>query len=420
MRADRSLRLPLQIGTSALLSLARGSLLAVPGLILLTIAVVIILWLPDMGDASGYLFLVISFPGFTVGAFAWKHLKRAHAERPSDLIVERGGFEVTGGPLHGRRMTWTEIRRVTIVTPPKPGKGKDEPDDSDLRVMTVAFVEKGELVLASAERAGEQQSLRELAQTLDAASRTGDDVKPPTLSKAVDLLVCAGCGAALAPIDGASIACPYCEHDTKVPDAMRAQVRDSFAVEHRPDATIAKLLDQPGAGLVGALFVTAAAFMMVAWPIAILLMFIEYKAGTLSFEHVLLLVAFVASCILGFYALIRTRLVDRQALRLMAVEFAAIEPAKPGEPYRCQHCLAPLPAAGENQVVVGCVYCKAANVLGLHLGREASIAREESRSLERALANRTRERRRWRGVTIVALGLLVASWFSLRYGVRMH
>jgi len=47
----------------------------------------------------------------------------------------------------------------------------------------------------------------------------------------------------------------------------------------------------------------------------------------------------------------------------------------------------------------------------------ASITREESWSLERALALRTHERRVWRAFTIVAVGLLVASWYSLRFGI---
>ncbi len=168
------------------------------------------------------------------------------------------------------------------------------------------------------------------------------------------------------------------------------------------------------------LFVIAALVMLVAWPLAIVLMVIEFNAASLTFGHALLLVAFVASCIVGFYALIRTRLVDRQALRLLAVEFAAVEPAKPGDPYRCQHCLAPLPAAGDVRVLVRCVYCSTDNVLGLHLGREATVAREESRSLANAMDLRKREHRRWRSVTFVALGLLFAAWMSLKYGVKLH
>ena len=408
MRADRSLRLPLQIGTSALYSLARGSLLAVPGVILLTIAIVIVLWLPDMGDASGYLFVALATPGGIVGGFAWKHLKRAHSERPSDLLVGRDGFEIHGGPHDQVTKGWAEVKQVLIVE-------SMEQDSNDLRVMTMILT-TARIDLASAEREGEKQSLTELALTLQAAANK--DTGAPTASKSPDLLVCGGCGAAIAPIDAASVTCPYCTHETAIPETMRMQLRDAATVQRRPDAAIAKLLDQPGASLVGAMFLTAAIFMLVAWPLAILLMTIEFMHGSLTFVHVLYLIAFVASSILGFYALIRVRLVDRQALRLVAVEFAAIEPAKPGEPYRCQRCLAPLPSVAADRVLVNCIYCSAGNVLGIHLGREASIAREESRSLDEAMARRKRERRRWRGVTIVALGLLAGSWWLLRHGMH--
>ena len=370
----------------------------------------------DLGEGGGYLLVAIAMPGMVVGGFAWKHLKRAHAERPSDLIVGRDGFEIHGGPHDRKTFAWADVVKVSIETPPKPEKNSDKPDDSDLRVMMITFSGSRQLALASAERAGEQQSLVELAATLQAASRR--DTGTPVASTAVDLLVCAGCSAALAPVDAASIVCMYCSHENAIPEKMRVLLRDAATVQRRPDAAITKLLDQPGASLVGAMFVTAAGFMMIAWPVAILLMSMEYVRDTLTVKHVLFLIGFVAACILGFYGLIRTRLVERQALRLVAVEFAAVEPAKPGEPYRCQHCLAPLPDIGADRVVVTCVYCSAGNVLGIHLGREASIAREESGSLEDALKVRKRERRRWRGVTFVALGLLVASWMSLRYGLR--
>ena len=420
MRADRSLRLPLQIGTSSLLSLVRGSLFAVPGIILLSVALAIMLWLPDMGDAGGYVLLVVATPGFVTTMFAWKHLKRARRERPSDLLVTQAGFSVDGGPNHGRKVAWTDILFVKLER----GAASDEraTDESDLRIITITYRipnnEEADLVLASAERAGEQQSLEELAATIEAATKPDTGAKPT--AKAANLLTCPSCSAALVPSDAATIKCPYCEHEVAVPDELRTQLRDALAVQGRPDKAIAKLLVQPRATLLGALFVVTAVFMLVAWPVAITLMIFEAAKDTLTFVHVLFLIGFVASSVLGFYGVIRTRLVDRQALRLVAVEFAAVEPAKAGEPYRCQRCLAPLPALGDAKIVARCIYCSADNVLGIHLGREASIAREESQSLERALATRKHERRIWRAFTIVALGLLVASWYSLRYGIGVH
>jgi len=417
MRADRSLRLPLQVGTSALLSLARGSALAVPGIILLTIAIAIILWLPDLGDLSGYLFAIIATPGAAISLFAYKHLKRAHRERPSDLLVTPEAFSINGGPYHGLRVTWPDLIRVAVEKQLMP-TDKNDTDDSDQCSMTIYLDNDRHIRLASAERAGEQQSLRELGETLEAAAHP--EVEAKSEAPAVNVFTCASCSAAIAPANAATVECPYCKATVPVPDDVRAQIRDADALQHKPDAAIGKLLDQPGATLVGAMYVVASAFMLVAWPIAIVLIFLELSAGTLTWSHVGELIGFVAACIVGFYALIRTRLVDRQALRLLAVEFAAIEPAKPGEPYRCQRCLAPLPDAGDNRVIVRCLYCSTDNVLGLHLGRQAKVVREENQSLEAALQRRKTEHRRWRGVTLVALGLLVLSWFALRHGARLH
>jgi hypothetical protein len=418
VRAERPLRLPLQIGTSALYSLARGGAFATPALIFLVVAIVIVLWLPDMGDASGYLFAALATPGLVLLRFSWKHLKRAHAERPSDLLVDRDGFGVAGGPHRALRVAWRDIAAVELETPSKPKDPDKEEDNTDLRVLTIharSGTGTKRQVLASAERAGEQRSLRDLMDTLRAAARREPEAAPPS---GVDTFACGKCGAALAPADVADVACPYCSHATPVGDTLRVRLRDAASVRARPDTAIARLLDQPGAGRVGAVYVAASVFTLVAWPLAIAAMTAEYARGTLSVLRVAWLVAFVAACIVGLYGAIRGRLVERQALRLVAVEFAALEPVKPGDPYRCQRCVAPLPAPGEARVVVHCVYCAADNVLGLQLGHAARVAREESRSLAEALARRARERRRWRGVGVLALMLIGASAYALVHGLR--
>src|SRR5689334_15587907 len=124
MRADRPLRLPLQIGTSALTSLVRGSAFFVPGAILIGVPLGFLIYMQvDAGDATGYVLL----PGFIVISFAWKHLKRARAERPSDLELTADGFELRGGPASGRRIAWSGISRVAVEQPSMP-KGTEEDD----------------------------------------------------------------------------------------------------------------------------------------------------------------------------------------------------------------------------------------------------------------------------------------------------
>jgi hypothetical protein len=329
-------------------------------------------------------------------------------------VITPQGATIRGGPHDRLEIAWSAIQQIRIETPPKPQKGSSEPDDSDLRILVMRAHGK-ELHLASAERPAEQQSLRELEATLVAASSPPADLaKERAPADRVDQLACAECGAALVPVDAAETKCLYCDHVTPVADRIRQQVRDTAALASRPDAQIAKLLDQPRAGSVGAMYLVAALFMLVAWPLAVFMMVFEWSARTLTPARGGFLVGFVLACIAGFYALIRTRLVDRHALRLVAVDFAALEPARPGEPYRCQRCVAPLPDAPRERSVVRCIYCATDNVLGLVIGRRASAAPQESASLADALANRTRERRQWRGVSVVALGLLVTTTFTSR------
>jgi TPR repeat protein len=103
-------------------------------------------------------------------------------------------------------------------------------------------------------------------------------------------------------------------------------------------------------------------------------------------------------------------------VRLVALDFGAIPPSAAGQPYLCRRCLAPLDPKSE-QALVSCVYCQSDNVLGIDLRRDAKVAREETKSLSSALQRRASERRRWRGVSLVGLVLVVAAAWSLRNGI---
>lgn len=425
MRADRPLRIPLQIGTSALHSLARASALFVPGIIGVGVPVFAFLYLTDtvggLGKAGVYIFVVIIAPGLTLLSFAWKHARRARDARPSDLVIDGHGFTVIGGPLEKQCVAWAEVASVTLETPAKPDKDGSEVDDSDLKQLCV-YVRRNNrderLLLAAADRAIEQSSLEELAQTLRAdRGEPGETVKrTPNEKDAVELLTCAHCGAVVAPSSEIAVRCTHCHQSVPIPDEMRERLRDAEAVEARPDAIVAKLLDQPDARRVGRLLAGAAAFMLAAWPVALFLLARNYRERALTVGNTAFVFLFVVACIVGFFALIRGQLVDRQALRLVTLDFAAHAPTAPGEPFLCRSCMAPLPDRGE-RVLVGCLYCRSENVLGIDLRREASAARNEARSLEEALSRRATERRRWRGVTAAALAIIGLAVFSLRHGI---
>jgi hypothetical protein len=201
-----------------------------------------------------------------------------------------------------------------------------------------------------------------------------------------------------------------------VGDDVRRRLRDAADVARRPDAAVAKLLDQPGAGFLSVLLSIGAVFMLTAWPVALVLAILNFFDNTLTLQGAGFLSLFVVACVVGFFGVLRGRLVDRQALRLVALDFGAIPPSAAGQPYLCRRCLAPL-SPGAEQALVTCVYCQSDNILGIDLRRDAKVAREESQSLAEALKRRTSERRRWRGVSFVGAALLVLSGYSLRSGL---
>ena len=129
MRAERPLRVPLQIGTSSLSSLVLTAMYFAPGSILVAapVTLMIALGITDVGEAGGY----ILAPGLIVCGLAWKYLLRAQRQRPSDLLLTSDGFEIRGGPNAGKRIKWLDVSRIALEVPPK--KKSKEDDDSDLK-----------------------------------------------------------------------------------------------------------------------------------------------------------------------------------------------------------------------------------------------------------------------------------------------
>lgn len=408
MRADRLLRVPLQVGTSSLSSLVFTAAYFAPGSILLGVPLSVIIWagITDGGDAIGYILM----PGLIVCGLAWKYLLRSFRQRPSDLVFDPTGFTIEGGPLDRTHVGWEQITRVVMERPPK--KKEREEDDSDLSQLCV-YTGETRLQLAASDRPSEQQSLQELARTLEAGRTKYEE---PGQERPLALLLCPHCGAAVSPVDAAQVTCAHCQREVPVPEAVRTQLRDAAAVAGRPDVAVGKLLDQPGAQFLTTLLGASALFMLSAWPVAMGLATLSYLDHALSVQSVGFLLLFVVASVVGFFGLIRGRLVDRRALRLVALDFGAIAPAAPGEPSLCRRCRAALAPQGES-IVARCAYCQSENILGIDLRRDATVARKESRSLADALLQRTKERRRWRGVSFVGLAFLGLAVFSLRHGM---
>lgn len=412
MRAERPLRVPLQLGTSALTSLVLTAAYFIPGSVLVGVPATV-LWLldvGDLGDAGGYIFL----PGAIVLGISWKYLLRARTQRPSDLLLTADGFELRGGPHSGERVAWSELSKVTLEAGKKSQQKED--DDSDLKQLCVYRGSK-RFELAAAADSGEQRSLVELARTLEAGRGALPDYQKRTAEKddATALLVCPSCAAAVPPADEATVVCTFCQAVVPVGDEVRKRLRDARDVAQRPDRDVARLLDQPGAGRLSALLGLGAVFMLSAWPTALVLATYNYNKGHFTAASVGWLGLSVVACVFGVFGIIRAALVDRTALRLVALDFGAI-PQGAGKPYLCRRCLAPMDPKSE-QVLVSCVYCGSDNVLGIDLRRDARVARAEAKSLARAMLRRAKERRRWRGVSIADAVLVVVAVYSLKHGV---
>jgi hypothetical protein len=106
----------------------------------------------------------------------------------------------------------------------------------------------------------------------------------------------------------------------------------------------------------------------------------------------------------------RLDIADRTGAVLLASGSGARAPEKPGDPYGCRVCGAPLPDAEPGAIVVRCGYCNANSVLGIDLRTEAGAARWQEGSFASAAAHRRRGEI-WRAVSLVlAALLLVFAW----------
>ena len=179
MRADRPLRIPLQLGTSSAASLARAAAFLVPGIILLAAPFAAFIYffggaadIPDLGEGAGYILFPFAIPFY----FGWKHLWRSVNERASDLVLTADGFQVRGGPASGRRIAWSDLSKVAIEA--KSDKGEDS-DLSALWATVRGLRGPQRLCLAAAETDEEKASLVELSRTLQAGMGTRAESQGP-------------------------------------------------------------------------------------------------------------------------------------------------------------------------------------------------------------------------------------------------
>lgn len=416
VRFERAVRLPLQIGTTSLWALCRGAFLLVPGIaaviasiLALAGAALLSLIIPGVG----WVVLGVVLLELALVRWAARSLRLAARSRPSDVVLDREGLLVEGGPRDGTRVPWSalsagsaELRTV---------------EDGALQLLLRAGSERPQL-LAQAEDPLERSSLRALAATIASFDRATEEPleKPAPIPGEVELLVCAECGAPATPVDAAETACRACGAKVTVPPAMRerlAAVQKLETGRKSSQAIVRQLLDQPSARRENVLLLVVALPSLVAWSAAFFAMAVLYARHTLAFLNVALLTLAVVSGVSGLFFLMRARLANRIALRILTVDLAARAPRHDGDPWSCRVCFGPLPAQPD-KIVTSCVYCKADNVLGIDLRDDGRAANDQAASLGKTLALRARELRLWRVRALASFGLLPLAAWSVAVGLR--
>lgn len=418
--------------------MARGASLLVPGVLFVPVGLVLggaIAWYGGDETAIGIGLFVMGVPLLFV-VFAIGQLLTVLRARPSDIVLDAEGVRVEGGVHGGVAVPWSQLQgdacRLESSTDRALTAGDilaanwSEHERSGAAIVHLVVLRGDErLVLAEATTADERASLATLFESIRAGrGELADD--DASEASDVELVRCAGCGAAVMPTTAERIACHRCHTEVEVPERLRVRVRAGDALvkaRSRIDRTVASLLEQPGALRTNLGFVVGGTAMVLAWPGAIAAAVWLYRQDNLAALRVLALLVFPLALIAGLFVLLRATLVDRVALRLLTLDFGARDPRRPGDPFGCRACGGPLPPV-EQAVLVRCVYCDADNVLGLDLRARAGRSDATASSLDDAIAARARERRRWRWRLLPAVVMTAAgawlSWVALRPLPRSH
>lgn len=432
-KAARRVRLPLQVGTSALGHAAAGALTIVPGA---WAAVALIRMFAAGRDPSisgvGFGFRVfVGLVGAYLAVYGLLELRRAWGVRASDLMLDAEGFSIEGGRHDGVRLRWAELdhdrSRAETVEEVRLTLGKIvgdifflligllgnelelAPDEKvPLRRLFVVTRDGHERLLAEAVHPAEQASVDALVETIHARTRPPSD--GPTIAPP-NVLACPNCGAALTPVDADQVGCAYCEATCAVPADLRERLRALVEVSASKQATmraLAELLDQPGAGAANLALMLASLASLLTWAAAIGVLLV-FSAGSAegvdaldAFDVTMLLGAGVSLCGVWFLWA-RGGLARRRALHLVTAAYGA-KPARDGRAgWTCRQCGGAL--ADHAQLVESCPWCGAENVLGVDLRPDAIAGRAHQLSLEQLLGAARAERRRFAGLGLLGVGL---------------
>ncbi len=370
MRFERPLHMPLQTGGTAFRS------------ILFSFVLVPFFWavLPFL--------LVIPF------------LVEARKRRACDVVLSQTGVRVDGGPHAGLAWSWTDpaLAKTAIENTMEMFVQVGDKPPEYVRKLAIDGI-----VVAEVADAEEYASMSTLAEVLRDAGRPDAPRAPPK----VDVERCASCGAPLVPADADAVTCPYCGASEPVPAELRKRIQQATGIDESTGA-IRKNVARAMRGGSARKANLALALFGASTYVTVLVALVVWLDGAHWAVFAPAMLPFVA----GAYA--RTCIAHRRALRALVVGCAAIAPGDTSHPSLCRSCRAPLPAS--SHVVVSCVYCHTANVIGVSLGQAAEAAAAEGELETTILEQRRAIRASWALAGFaVALG---TTWLMLgsRFG----
>ena len=258
-----------------------------------------------------------------------------------------------------------------------------------------------------------------------------------------EILRCPSCGAPQVPADATTMPCAACGHVLEVPAELRQRLHARAVLEQTSVGRarlVRRLVDQPSARRAGHVVANCRRLMFWSQPLAFvgLMVFLSHQTShapgadmtylmratpnddVLSWSDLALGVAMIFAAFVIAWALASAYVANRSALRILADQFGAVPPAKPGGASTCRSCGAPLPAT--TALLVHCVYCSTENVLGVD-PRPAALRRSREKfDLTRAL-----RRRRWARLRVwitlplcLALGFATTRQLWLAWGVPKY
>jgi DNA-directed RNA polymerase subunit RPC12/RpoP len=404
----RPLRLSLQLGVASLSNFALGFGLVVPALAVFPVGV--------------YYFGSLDIFWFALALIAMSlcAIRRGWRLRPSDLAFDDRGLRVHGGPKDGAAVAWSDVLDASV----RDFKDKEDFKDKSYRLLVHlrggAFVE-----LAQTDDEDEARSLSAIRDALKGrieGARAPADAMPAGEAGGRDATGrptvphCSSCGAPVVPEAYDDLRCRTCSAALTLPDDVRARVQAARALPvdlARATRKVNALLDQPGAAVTTLLVMVALVPMALAWPISGVTIVRAYLAGHLNNALAAGAVALPFLLIVDGFFLARGRMVDRRAVLALAFSHSANPPTRAGDSPSCHACGAPLPSAARTESIARCVYCGADNVTAIDLRLPANAAKSAARSLDEALADRQRERARWRLLTLASVPFVALSVWLL-------